>query len=390
MTAPTGTSRPTKLPFTESHEIFRASARRFFETECAPMQRDWEREGCAPRVIWKRAGELGFLCPGVPEEYGGLGADFLYRFILVEEQARAGVIVPALSQHSDRVASLISAFGMNAQRKTLLPRMVSGDMLGVLAIAERNSAAALRTLETVAKRDGDGYVITGTKHFVMGGHGADLVIVAAQTEAGISLFVVELAKVAGVEKGPLIKKVGSAGLDCIDIRFETTRLPASSLLGGEEGRGAAQIKAHGKEERLLAAAASIAALDRAIDMTIAYVKDRRAFKQRILDFQNTRFKLAEAKTEATVLRIFLERCVRNFLNGTLSEADAAMLAYSAADRQFAIVDDCVQLHGGYGYILDFAIARMWVDGRLDKILGCTGDAVSAIVGEDADALRERA
>lgn len=365
-----------KLPFTELHEIFRATARRFFETECAPHQRVWEKDAIAPRSIWTRAGELGFLCPRVDEEYGGLGADFLYSLILVEEQARAGVVAPALSQHSDVVASYIANYGNGEQKAAFLPRMASGAMLGALAIAERSGG-----VETVARRNGDVYVISGEKHFVLGGYGADLIVVAAKTGAGIGLFLVETAKAEGLETSKKLKKLGQAATDCVDLRFDEMRVPALSLLGAAEGRGAAQIAGRVAGERLLAAAASIAVIERALAITTEYVKDRKAFKQRIIDFQNTRFRLAEAKTEATVLRVFLERCVRDFLAGALKASDAAVLAYSAADKQCTIVDDCVQLHGGYGYILDYAIARMWTDGRLNKIVQCTDDAQRDIVGE---------
>ena len=358
----------SKLPLTDSHEIFRGSARRFFETECAPLQRVWEKEG-VPRAIWTRAGELGFLCPRIAEEHGGFGADFLHCVILAEEQARAGVVTPAFSQHSDVVAAYISAYGSDAQKAALLPHMASGTALGAIALAGN----------VVARRDGSDFILDGRADFVAGGFDAHFVLVAARSDDGVSLFLVEAGKMEGLERGKAIKKIGQGAPGAIDFAFDSVRVPASALLGQREGLGAWQIASRATEERLLVAAASIATIERAFQITVGYVKERRAFKQRILDFQNTRFRLAEAKTEAVVLRMFLERCLRQYLEGRLEDSDAAALAYAAADKQCAIVDDCVQLHGGYGYILDYAIARMWTDGRLAKMLACTDATLKDIV-----------
>jgi acyl-CoA dehydrogenase len=365
--------RASKLPLTESHEIFRMSARRFFESECAPFQRVWEKDGCVPRAVWLRAGELGFLCPRVGEDYGGFDADFLYSVIVAEEQARAGVVAPALSR-SDIVTSYIAAYGTEAQKTALLPHVAAGTALGALAVAETSREAPL-----VAQRDGQHYVIKGIRSFVVGGLDAHFVLVSARTGDGTSLFVIETGKTEGLDKSKAIKKLGQAASGTVDLVFDEVRVPASALLGEREGLGALQIAARLPEERLLAAAAAIAGIERALQITTDYVKERRAFKQRIIDFQNTRFRLAEAKTEAMALRIFLERCLREFLAGSLKTSDDAALYYATADKLCAIVDDGVQLHGGYGYILDYAIARMWTDGRLGKILACTDETVRDIV-----------
>lgn len=372
--------RVSKLPLTESHEIFRTSARRFFESECAPFQRIWEKDGGVPRAIWQRAGELGFLCPRVGEDYGGFDADFLYSVIVAEERARAGVVAPALSQ-SDIVASYIAAYGTEMQKKALLPHIVAGTALGALAVSGSSREAPL-----TARRDGQHCVINGRSDFVVGGLDAHFVLVSARTGEGSSLFVIETGKTEGLDKSKAIKKLGQAASGTVDLVFEDVRVPVSSLLGEREGLGALQVAARLPEERLLAAAAAIAGIERALQITTEYVKERRAFKQRIIDFQNTRFRLAEARTEAMALRIFLERCLRGFLVGSLKASDDAALHYAAADKLCTIVDDCVQLHGGYGYILDYAIARMWTDGRLGKILACTDETVRDIV-EDGQAVR---
>jgi len=358
----------SRLPLTESHEIFRASARRFFESECAPNQRVWEKDGGVPRAVWQRAGELGFLCPRVGENYGGFDADYLYSAIVAEEQARAGVVAPALSQ-SDIVAAHIAAYGSEMQKRALLPHIAAGTALGALAFRGH----------VTARREGQLYTLNGRTDFVVGGLDAHFVIVAAEAGDGKTLFVVETGKTEGLAKSKAIKKLGQAASGTVDLVFEDVRLPSASLLGEREELSAAQIAARLTEERLLAAAAAVATIERAIRITTEYVKERRAFKQRIIDFQNTRFRLAEAKTEAVALRIFLERCLREFLEGRLDASDVAALHYAAADRQCAIVDDCVQLHGGYGYILDYAVARMWTDGRLGKILACTDETVRDIV-----------
>ncbi len=360
--------RRTRLPFSESHEIFRASARRFFESECAPNQRLWEKDGGVPSAVWQRAGELGFLCPRVGENYGGFDADFLYSVIVAEEQVRAGVVAPVLSQ-SDIVASYIATCGRETQKRVLLPQIAAGTILGALALGG----------QTTARQEGQHYVLNGGCNFVIGGLDADFVVVAAQTPEGDSLFVVETAKAEGFRKSRAVKTLGQAASGTVDIEFDNVRLPRAALLGDREGLGRAQMAARRPEARLLAAAGAIATIERAIQVTTDYVKERRAFNQRIIDFQNTRFRLAEAKTEAVALRIMLERCLRDHLDGMADVSDVAALCYAAADKQCAIVDDCVQLHGGYGYILDYAIARMWTDGRLTKILACTDETVRDIV-----------
>jgi alkylation response protein AidB-like acyl-CoA dehydrogenase len=351
------------LPWTEEHRILRASALKFFETECASHQNDWELAGGPPRSLWVRAGELGYLLPCAPTEYGGLGADFLFSVILAEEQARAGVVAPVLSLQSDVIAPYLIHYGTEAQQRRFLPSMAAGAT--VAAVATTEGSDELAAVETTAKRDGEGYRITGRKTFVTHGVCADLVLTAAQTEPGVSLFLVE-AEAVGLSRQK-VAKLGNKAVDTADLTFDDVRVPADSLLGGEAGRGSQQHAERAIQERLLAGIASAAAIDRALALTIDYVKNRMAFGRRILDFQNTRFKLAEAKTEARVLRVFLDRCIAEFMDGRLDAPTSAALKYWAAERQSAIVDDCVQLHGGYGYILDYPIARMWVDGRISKL-----------------------
>lgn len=374
----------SKLPYTAEHAIFRDQARRFFETEVAPKQAEWDEAKLTPRSIWRRAGELGFLCPRVPEAYGGMGADFLFSAILTEEQVRAGAIAPMISLQSDVIAPYLALYGTEAQKQRYLPGMVSGEIIASLAMTEPSGGSDLQAIRTVARKTAKGYAISGQKTFISNGINADMAIVACKTDAsagarGINLFLVD-AVAKGFAKGRNLKKLGQHGCDTAELFFDEVEVSEEALLGGTEGRGFAQLMDRLAEERLMASIASVAMIDRALAMTIQYVKDRRAFGQRVIDFQNTRFKLAEGKTEALVLRVFLERCIADFMAGNLDAATAAMLKYWSTEQQCAIVDDCVQLHGGYGYILDFPIARMWLDGRITKIYGGANEIMKDIVG----------
>ena len=375
---------PTSLPYTDEHAIFRASVRRFFETEIVPKQAEWEEAHITPRSIWKRTGELGFLCPRLPEEYGGAGADFLHAVILMEEQSRCGAIGPMISLQSDVVAPYILRYGTQEQKQRYLPAMASGDCIASIGMTEPSAGSDLQAIRTVAKKTGDGYGITGQKTFISNGINADLVVLAAKTDAGagargVSLFLVDTTA-PGFSRGRNLKKLGQHAADTAELFFDDVRVPETALLGGAEGRGFAQLMDRLVEERLMAGIASVAMIDRAIALTVQYVKDRKAFGQRILDFQNTRFTLAEAKTEAAVLHAFTERCILDFMDGTLDPATSAMLKYWATEQQNAIVDDCVQLHGGYGYILDYLIAKMWADGRITKIYGGANEIMKDIIG----------
>ncbi|MEJ0024703.1 MAG: acyl-CoA dehydrogenase family protein [Rhizomicrobium sp.] len=375
---------PSSLPFTEEHAIFRASARRFFESEVAPLQAEWEAARITPRSIWKRAGEFGFLCPRLPEAYGGMDADFLYTLILAEEQTRVGAIAPMLTLQSDVVAPYLLHYGTEAQKRRYLPAMAAGDCIGAIGMTEPSAGSDLQAIRTVAKKTGDGYAIGGQKTFISNGINADLVILACKTDAsagarGVSLFLVDTTT-PGFSRGRNLKKLGQHAADTAELFFDDMRVPDDALLGGVEACGFAQLMDRLVEERLMTGIASVAMIERALALTVSYVRDRKAFGQRVLDFQNTRFKLAEAKTEATVLRVFLERCVLDFMAGALDPVFAAMLKYRSTEQQNAIVDDCVQLHGGYGYILDYPIARMWLDGRVTKIYGGANEVMKEIIG----------
>lgn len=372
------------LPYTEEHEMFRRTARRFFETECAPLQERWAEAGEVPREIWNRAGALGLLCPTIAAEHGGGGGDTLYSIVLMEEQVRAGVVAPMLSLHNDVVAPYVARYGTPDQKSALLPKMASGEMVGAIGMTEPGAGSDLQAITTRARRDGDDYVISGQKTFISHGHQADLIVLAVKTGTAadklkVSLILFETADAEGFRRGRHLEKLGQHAADTAELFFDDVRVPASSLLGGEEGRGFGQLMDRLVEERLMTGVGAVAFIERALELTIEYTKDRKAFGQRVIDFQNSRFKLAEARTEATVLRVFLDRCVRDFMSGTLTADTAAMLKWWATEQQCAIVDECVQLHGGYGYILDYPIANMWLDARISKIYGGSNEIMKEII-----------
>ena len=339
----------------------------------------------APREIWRRAGELGLLCMSAPETYGGSNANVLHSIVLMEEQVRAGVESPMLSLHNDVVAPYITRYGTEAQKNRVLPRMARGDWIGAIAMTEPQSGSDLRGIKTLARRDGDGWTLNGRKTFISNGCCADLIIVAAKTEDGggdrrISLFLVETQELEGFHPSAPLKKLGQGAADTAELAFESVRLPGDALLGDAQGAGFKQLTDRLVEERLMTGVAAVSMIEAALDATIAYTKERKAFGHRVIDFQNSRFKLAEAQTEAVVARTFMEHCVASFLRGELDAVEAAMLKYHTTDLQCAIVDTCLQLHGGYGYILDYPIARMWCDSRISKIYGGANEIMKEIIG----------
>lgn len=375
----------SSLPFSEEHDLLRRTAARFFTQECAPHREAWEDAGMAPREIWRRAGELGLLCMSTPAEFGGGGGDILHSIVVMEEQVRAGVTAPMVSLHSDVVAPYINRYGTREQKSHILPRMAKGEYICAVAMTEPQSGSDLRGMRTTARRDGDMWVVNGSKTFISHGCTADLIVLAAKTitegngNDRISLFLVEASNVDGLRRGPPLDKLGQGDADTAELAFEDMRLPASSQLG-PLGAGFQLLSDRLVEERLMTGVGAVAVIETALEHTLRYVKERQAFGQRILDFQNTRFRMAEAYTEAAVLRTFLERCVRRFMRNELDAVEAAMLKDRATDLQCSIVDQCLQLHGGYGYILDFPIARLWGDSRIAKIYGGANEIMKEIIG----------
>ena len=369
--------------FGEEHEIYRASVKRFVARELVPLHDRWEKDGAVSREAWRAAGEAGLLLASFPEAYGGGGGDFLHSAVVVEELAYAGVSGPGFGLHSEIVAPYLLHYGSEAQRRRWLPAMARGERIGAIAMSEPGAGSDLQGIRTTALRDGDDYVVNGQKIFITNGQLADLVIVACKTDPaagarGISLLVVERG-MAGFERGRNLEKIGCKAQDTSELFFHDVRVPADNLLGGE-GRGFACLMQQLPQERLLSAMRSAAIVEAMLAETVRYTRDRTAFGRPVADFQNTRFRLAEVKTLATAARVFVDRCMALHLEGRLDTNLAAMAKLWVNDRLCELLDQCLQLHGGYGYMWEYPIARAWADARMARIAGGTSEIMKEIVG----------
>ncbi|WP_366919363.1 acyl-CoA dehydrogenase family protein [Variovorax ginsengisoli] len=365
-------------------EMLRDTARRFFETECVPHQDDWARQKHADRGIWRRAGELGLLCAGIPEAYGGGGGGFQHEAVICEEQMRAQVNSFSLNVHSGIVAHYLLVYGSEAQKQRWLPRMAAGDLVAAIAMTEPGAGTDLQRIKTSAVRDGDHYVINGAKTFITNGLHAGLVCIAVKTDSqagakGVSLVMVEVDGLPGFRRGKLLDKIGQQGQDTVELFFSDMRVPAANLLGGEEGRGFAQLMQQLPRERLLLAIGSATTMQRAVDETLAYVCERQVFGAPLMALQNTRFKLAECQTRATVARTFVDDCVARLAAGTLDVPTAAMAKWWVTDATCQVIDECLQLHGGYGYMVEYPISRMYTDARVGRIYGGANEVMKEII-----------
>ncbi|SIS23507.1 acyl-CoA dehydrogenase [Aquipseudomonas alcaligenes] len=368
--------------FSPEHELFRESVRKFFEQEAVPFHAQWEKDGHIDRALWNKAGEAGMLCSHIPEEYGGMAADFLYSAVVIEEQARLGLTGVGFSLHSDIVAPYILHYGNEEQKQYYLPKLVSGELVTAIAMTEPGTGSDLQGVKTTAVLDGDEYVINGSKTFITNGWLADLVIVVAKTDAkagakGISLFLVD-AKTPGFSKGKRLEKVGMKAQDTSELFFQDVRIPKANLLG-KEGMGFVYLMQELPQERLTVGVGAIASAEAALKWTLDYTRERKAFGRAVADFQNTRFKLAEMATEIQVGRVFVDRCLELHLNKKLDVPTAAMLKYWGTDLQCKVIDECVQLHGGYGYMWEYPIARAWADSRVQRIYAGTNEIMKEII-----------
>ncbi len=371
--------------FNEEHDIFRASARKFAETRIAPFHDQWEKDGQVPREIWKEAGENGFLCCTVPEEYGGSGVDFLFSAIFCEEIARVGATGPAFHLHSEIVAPYLIHYGTEDQKTKWLPKLVSGEVISAVAMTEPGAGSDLQNIKTTAIEDGDDFVINGQKVFISNGQLADLVVVACKTDPsaagkGVSLILVEGDR-EGFDRGRNLEKVGYKAQDTSELFFNNVRVPKSNLLG-VEGRGFKQLMEQLAQERLVIALRSVAVIEAALEWTVEYTTGRNAFGKKISDFQNTRFKLAEVKSQAVMLRAFVDRCLADHLNGELDATTAAIAKLQTTDQLCQILDECVQLHGGYGYMWEYPIGRAWADNRMTRIAGGSSEIMKQIISNE--------
>jgi alkylation response protein AidB-like acyl-CoA dehydrogenase len=371
--------------FEEEHEIFRQSVRRFIEEEIVPHHASWEHDGIVPREIWRKAGEAGLLCPNIGPEYGGPGCNFLFNVVVVEELARHGVTGPGFAVHSDMVATYIDGFGNEEQKKRWLPGMVSGEIIGALAITEPSAGSDVRGIKTRAVRDGDDYVISGQKVYISNGQLANIIVLATKTDKAdggqeITLFLVETDR-KGFVRGRNLEKIGLKAQDTSELFFDQVRVPATNILG-ERGKGFSYLTRNLACERLVQAVRSVAVAEAAIEWTVAYTSERQAFGQRIADFQNTQFKLAELRAQAVQARVFVDRLIGLHLEGKLDPVDAAMAKMLVTELHCRTVDECLQFYGGWGYMWEFPIARAYADARIVKIAGGAVEIMKQIIARD--------
>lgn len=368
--------------FQEEHNIFRESVRKFYAEHIMPYHAEWEKDGQISREAWKEAGKQGLLCMPIPEEYGGAGADKLYSIIMMEEQARAGASGPGFGLHSEIVAPYILNYGTEEQKKKYLPKLASGEMIGAIAMTEPGAGSDLQGVKTRAVKDGDDYIINGSKTFITNGYMCDLVIVVTKTDPeagakGTSLFLVE-AGTPGFDKGRNLDKLGLKAQDTAELFFDDVRVPASAMLGGE-GKGFFCLMQELAWERLQIAIGATATMEAVLEETIEYTKGRSAFGKNIIQFQNSKFKLAELKTEAQIARVFVDKCIEELLKGELDVPTAAMAKYWTSDIENKLIDECLQLHGGYGFMWEYRVARSYADARVQRIYGGTNEIMKEII-----------
>ncbi|MEI8303300.1 MAG: acyl-CoA dehydrogenase family protein [Burkholderiales bacterium] len=368
--------------FNEDHTLYRDSLRRFLETEVVPHHAAWEDQGYVDREVWTKAGANGFLCSSMPEQYGGADADKLYSVVLMEEVARVNATGLGFGLHSEIVAPYLNRYGTDEQKQRFLPRMAKGEIIGAIAMSEPAAGSDLQGVRTTATRSGDHYVLNGSKTFITNGYLADLVIVVAKTNPsagakGTSLLLVERG-MAGFEKGKRLKKVGMKAQDTSELFFDNVKVPVSNLLG-RENEGFIYLMQELPWERLQIAISAVESAQAAIDWTVAYVKERKVFGTTVSAYQNTRFKLAEAQTEVQVARVFVDKCIELLMVGKLDTATASMAKYWCSDLQCKVIDECVQLHGGYGYMWEYPIARAYADARVQRIYGGTNEIMKELV-----------
>ncbi|HWC24612.1 MAG TPA: acyl-CoA dehydrogenase family protein [Flexivirga sp.] len=368
---------------TEELDDLRALAKTFFAKESIPNQERWAQQHQVDRSYWTAAGAAGLLCIGLPEEYGGGGGTFAHEAVVMEEQSAAGDDAFGYSVHSTIVAPYVNNYGTEEQKRRWLPKLASGEHVGAIAMTEPGAGSDLQSLRTTARLDGDHYVINGSKTFITNGSHADLIIIVARTGGdggkGLSLIVAETDGLAGFERGRVLEKIGMPGQDTRELFFSDMRVPRENLLGGEEGQGFLQLMEQLPQERLIIAVAAAKGMEVAIDQTVAYAKERQAFGRELLKFQNTRFVLAECATEARAVRTLVDHCIQQHLLGELDAATASMAKWYSTQKQCEIIDRCLQIFGGYGYMLEYPIARAYAAARVQKIYGGTNEIMKELI-----------
>ncbi|MEJ8825520.1 acyl-CoA dehydrogenase family protein [Variovorax humicola] len=365
----------------ETIEAFRDQLRRYIAAEFTPHLEEWRRQGYIPREVWQPFGEMGFLLPELDEAYGGSGATVAYQMVVQDELAKAEM-PPTTAVHSI-AAHYIAAYGTEAQKQRWLPKLASGEMLGAIAMTEPGCGSDLKAIRTKAVRDGDHYVIDGAKTFITNGSTGNLIVVVARTSdagsRGLSLIVVETENLPGYRIGRLLEKIGLQASDTSELFFDGVRVPVENVIGEKEGEGFKQLMGQLPYERVLIAVPAAAVIDQALALTVEYTRERKAFGQTLLDFQNTRFKLAEVATTAHIVRTFVNDCIQRLIDGTLDDQAAYMAKWWCTEQQCRVTDECLQLFGGYGFMAEYPIARMYAASRVQKIYGGSNEVMKDLI-----------
>lgn len=369
---------------TDELALFEGEIGKFFSRELAPHVEKWRDQGFVDRWAWEKSGEAGLLCMSVPEEYGGAGGNFAYEQIFMEQQIAAGVEGFGAGLHNCIVAPYILHYGTEEQKKRWLPSMASGELIGAIAMSEPGTGSDLQAVRTTALKDGNQYVVNGQKTFITNGQTANIIIVVCKTDPGegakgVSLMVVETDDADGFERGRNLKKLGNKAQDTSELFFNDVKIPTENLLGTDEGQGFYQLMEQLPQERHQIAVQGMAAIERALELTIEYTKERQAFGRPVISFQNTQFKLAECKARATMARVFVDYCTGQLIEGKLDAVTASMSKMLLSDLENEIIDECLQLFGGYGYMDEYPISRMYADARVQRIYGGTNEIMKLLI-----------